>query len=691
MYYFKVIPFGLIDSPLLYKSDILIKNGNLVEISLRKKDVLGVILSEIAPSDIIFDKKKILTVSKLLPNTFKPSHIEFIKYLSRHYFIELGMSFKISIGSQSNLQKKLKNYLFFKDKIYENKKKLMQENKISNKNFLYFQKNKTIVETELNFLFNHKNDTILLNDGQEKIFKEISKDNLSSYSCHLIDGVTGSGKTELYYKFIFKALIEKKQVLVLLPEITLTEDWSERFYKYFGCRPYIWHSKQTINQKSRILKSLLMGEPCVVVGARSSVLLPFHNLKLIVCDEEHDSSYKQDDGPKYHARDMSILKASKERAMCILVSASPSLETLYNVKKNKIKLHNLSTQFFKTSLPSIQLIDMNKSKPSSTSWISKFMFEKTNQVLQNEGQVLFFLNRRGYAPTKMCAHCHATVQCKNCSINLVYHRSLNKLICHHCTSVYENNEICLQCSSSKFVSLGIGLERLQEEVLRLFSGKKVQIFSSDTLRNKNNKKLFFDEVRHNKTKILIGSQIIGKSFHFPNLKLVNIIDGDTTLHSPDFRALEKTYQLFQQVAGRSGREGAQGNVLIQTYNVKHPLFQSLIDQDRNLFIEKELDRREKSNLPPYFKIGVLNILHKNQSDLRDITLEILQKSKTLSMHIYGPTPALIPYKKSHYHQIFFFKEKSYNELEWKISRLKSVINPKNQRFISIDIDPISIS
>ncbi|MDC0861058.1 primosomal protein N' [Alphaproteobacteria bacterium] len=691
MYYFKVIPFGLIDSPLLYKSNILIKNGNLVEISLRKKNVLGVILSEITPSEIIFDKKKILTVSKLLPNIFKPSHMEFIKYLSRHYFIELGMSFKISIGSQSNLQKKLKNYLFFKDKIYENKKKLMQANKISNKNFLYLQKNNTIVETELNFLFNHKNDTIQLNDEQEKIFKEISKDNLSSYSCHLIDGVTGSGKTELYYKFIFKALIEKKQVLVLLPEITLTEDWSERFYKYFGCRPYIWHSKQTINQKSRILKSLLMGEPCVVVGARSSVLLPFHNLKLIICDEEHDSSYKQDDGPKYHARDMAILKASKERAMCILVSASPSLETLYNVKKNKIKLHTISAQFFKTSLPIIQLIDMNKSKPSSTSWISKYMFEKTNQVLQNEGQVLFFLNRRGYAPTKMCAQCHATVQCKNCSINLVYHKSLNKLICHHCTSVYESNEICLQCSSSKFVSLGIGLERLQEEVLRLFSGKKVQIFSSDTLRNKNNKKLFFDEVRHNKTKILIGSQIIGKSFHFPNLKLVNIIDGDTTLHSPDFRALEKTYQLFQQVAGRSGREGAQGSVLIQTYNVKHPLFQSLIDQDRNLFIEKELDRREKSSLPPYFKIGVLNIFHKNQSDLRDITLEILQKSKTLSMHIYGPTPALIPFKKSHYHQIFFFKEKSYNELEWKISRLKSAINPKNQRFISIDIDPISIS
>ena len=241
----------------------------------------------------------------------------------------------------------------------------------------------------------------------------------------------------------------------------------------------------------------------------------------------------------------------------------------------------------------------------------------------------------------MCAHCHATVQCKNCSTNLVYHKSLNKLICHHCASMYENNQLCLQCSSTKFISLGIGLERLQEEVLRLFSGSKVQIFSSDTLRNKNNKKIFFDEVYDNKTKILIGSQIIGKSFHFPNLKLVNIIDGDSTLHSPDFRALEKTYQLFQQVAGRSGREGAQGDVLIQTYNVKHPLFQSLIKQDRNQFIEAELERRESSHLPPYFKIGVLNILHKSQSDLRDITLEITEKSQKLKIQIYGPTPALI--------------------------------------------------
>jgi primosomal protein N' (replication factor Y) len=691
MYYFKIIPFALIDRPLIYKCKEKIKRGRIVEISVRKKELAGVVLSEIASSEITFDKKKILEISKLNLYSFKSTHIEFIEYLSRHYFIELGMSFKISIGSDVNLKKQLKNYLLFNHHIYENKKILIGHNKLSPKKFLALQNEKQIVETDLGFKFYNKKDNIELNNEQDAIFQKIKDDSYLKYSCHLINGVTGSGKTELYFKFIYQALNNNKQVLVLLPEIALTEDWSKRFDKYFGCSPYVWHSKQTVSQKARILKSLMSGEPCVVVGARSAVLLPFQNLKLIICDEEHDSSYKQDDGPKYHARDMSILKASKEKAMCLLVSASPSLETLYNVKNNKINQYELNSQFFKTSLPNIKLIDMNKFKPSSTSWISKTMFEKTKAVLKNEGQVLFFLNRRGYAPTKMCVQCHSVVQCKNCSTNLVYHKSIGRLICHHCAKMYEDNQICMQCSSSKFISLGIGLERLQEEVIRLFSGYKVQIFSSDTLRNKKNKKIFFEEVHQNQIKILIGSQIVGKSFHFPNLKLVNIIDGDSTLHSPDFRAIEKTYQLFQQVAGRSGREGSQGDVLIQTYNIAHPLFQSLMDQDRNLFIEKELYRREQSALPPYFKIGVLNILHKNQSDLRNITLDILQKSKDLSINIYGPTPALIPYKKSHFHQIFFLKEKSYKELEWKISQLRSSINPKNQRFLSIDIDPISIS
>ncbi len=455
--------------------------------------------------------------------------------------------------------------------------------------------------------------------------------------------------------------------------------------------PYIWHSKQTVMQKSRILRSLINGEPCVVVGARSSVLLPFSNLKLVVCDEEHDSSYKQDDGPRYNARDMAIYKSSKEKALCLIVSASPSLESLYNVKLKKIKHHKLYSQFSNTTLPKISLIDMNQSKPSSTSWISKEMFDKTKNILNNNGQVLFFLNRRGYAPSRMCVNCHSTIQCKSCAVNLVYHKAIKKLVCHYCAKLYDINYICLKCSDSKFVSLGIGLERLHDELIRLFPGVPSQIFSSDTLKNKINKKLFFENVHSEKTKILVGSQIIGKSFHFPNLKLVNIIEGDSTLHSSDFRSLEKTYQLFQQVAGRSGREGAQGTVLIQSYNIAHPLFQSLIKQDRDTFISAELERRKASLLPPYYKLAVINILHKKQICLKEINLDILSVAKKLKIKIYGPTPALIPYKKGHFHEIFFLKEETYLTLGTNINSLKSLISVKNQRFLNIDIDPIHIS
>ena len=531
----------------------------------------------------------------------------------------------------------------------------------------------------------------MLNDVQSKIFHSIWKKENMSFSTHLIDGVTGSGKTELYFKLIEENLSIGKQTLVLLPEIALTEEWSKRFFEYFGCEPFIWHSKQTKQQKSRILRSLLSGEPCVIVGARSAVLLPFQNLKLIICDEEHDSSYKQEEGPRYHAKDMAIYKAKCNDAICTLVSASPSLETLYNLKSKKIISHKLLSQFHKTELPEIDVIDMNASKPSSKSWISKQIYDETLKNLKNKNQVLFFLNRRGYAPTKICANCHAAVQCQHCAVNLVYHKRIDRLICHHCSSFYEPQQICKMCSSDKFISLGIGLERLQEEVERLFPGYQSQVFSSDTLRSKKNKKILMKEIFDQQTNLLIGSQIIGKSFHFPNLKLVNIIDGDSSLFSPDFRAMEKTYQLLQQVAGRSGREGERGKVLIQTYNPQHPIFESIKNQNRDDFISMELSRREQNNLPPYTKIAQLQLIHPKLTDLRDICMEVLSISKKYQLSILGPTPSLIPYKKNHYQENFYFKESSYVNLRKKINLLKSQLTPKNLRFLNIDVDPLSVA
>ena len=400
---------------------------------------------------------------------------------------------------------------------------------------------------------------------------------------------------------------------------------------------------------------------------------------------------KQEDGPKYQARDMAIYKAKCSKALCLLISASPSLESLHNSNQRKFHIHHLSNQFHKTQLPSVEIVDMNQSKPSSRAWISKQVFDETNRVLKQKGQVLFFLNRRGYAPSKICASCHTPIQCQNCAANLVYHKKIDRLICHHCSNYFEPNQICKMCSSEKFISIGIGLERLQEEVTRLFPGYSNQLFSSDTLKSKKNKKEIIENIFNLNTSLLIGSQIIGKSFHFPNLKLVNIIDADSSLYSPDFRAMEKTYQLLQQVAGRSGREGNRGKVLIQTYNPKHSIYNSLKNQSRDQFIKLELQRREENNLPPFYKIVQIQLIHPNVSAIREACQEILDISKKSRLDILGPVPSLIPYKMKHFHENFYFKERTYKALRKKIDILMSKIAPKYRRFLNIDIDPLSIA
>ena len=688
-YYHEVIPFGQINENLTYKSNQKIALGSIVEISLRGKKSAGVVLSTISPDQIKFDLKKILQIKSIYSYHLKKEVLEFNQYVSKHYFIDLGMVYKM--GIQQFPSNKLKDFYFFSQKIITSQKNLMKEFNLSSKKWKELISNKSIITTSKSFLFREMEKKISLNSEQYKIFQNIWKREKINFATHLIDGVTGSGKTELYFKIIEENLKKGNQTLVLLPEIALTEEWSNRFSKYFGCDPFVWHSKQTKLQKSRILRSLLSGEPCVIVGARSAVLLPFQNLKLIICDEEHDSSFKQEDGPKYHARDMAIYKAKCYNAICALVSASPSLESLYNIQKNKVFKHKLNNQYHKTQLPEISLIDMNSSKPSSKTWISKKIYDETLNILKKKGQVLFFLNRRGYAPTKICSNCHTAIQCQNCAVNLVYHKKIDRLICHHCSSFYDPNQICKMCSSEKFISLGIGLERLQEEVDRLFPGFNSQLFSSDTLSSKKNKKNLIENIYNRETSLLIGSQIIGKSFHFPNLKLVNIIDGDSSLFSPDFRAMEKTYQLLQQVAGRSGREGERGKVLIQTYTPQHPIFQSIKDQNRDAFIKMELSRREQNKLPPYSKIAQLQFIHLKYTYLREICMEVLTVSKKYQLNILGPTPSLIPYKKNHYQENFYFKEASYSILRQKITLLISKITAKNKRFLNIDIDPLSIA
>ena len=688
-YYYQVMPIGQINESLTYKYSHSIEVGSIVEIPLRKRKSAGVIISQTNIKDLKFDLKKVLSISNYYQFAVCTENIDFYKYVSIHCFIDLGMVLKMAIQQFPNTQ--LKNYYLFKNKIYETQKNLIDKYNLSKKDWQKLLEEKKISQTIDSFIFDGMAQNISLNPDQENIFKSLQINKNNDFQVHLIDGVTGSGKTELYLKAVESNLVRGNQSLILLPEIALTEEWSKRFFKYFGCRPFIWHSKQSKIQKARIIRSLLSGEPCVLVGARSSVLLPFKNLKLIICDEEHDSSYKQEDGPKYQARDMAIYKAKCSKALCLLISASPSLESLHNSNQRKFHIHHLSNQFHKTQLPSVEIVDMNQSKPSSRAWISKQVFDETNKILKQKGQVLFFLNRRGYAPSKICVSCHTPIQCQNCAANLVYHKKIDRLICHHCSNYFEPNQICKMCSSEKFISIGIGLERLQEEVTRLFPGYSNQLFSSDTLKSKKNKKEIIENIFNLNTSLLIGSQIIGKSFHFPNLKLVNIIDADSSLYSPDFRAMEKTYQLLQQVAGRSGREGNRGKVLIQTYNPKHSIYNSLKNQSRDQFIKLELQRREENNFPPFYKIVQIQLIHPNVSAIREACQEILDISKKSRLDILGPVPSLIPYKMKHFHENFYFKERTYKALRKKIDILMSKIPAKYRRFLNIDIDPLSIA
>ena len=324
-YYYEVIPLSQINEGLTYQSDEQINLGSIVQIPLRKKTATGVILSENKVEDITFDVKKILKIEKTYAHSINQENLNFYQYLSSHYFIDLGMVFKMAIQQYPNTQ--LKSFLSYKGKTFSSQKDLTNSFELKPKQFKELLYSKEISSTSKNFLFHQMQKEIKLNQEQQKIFDDVWHHKKHGFKTHLIDGVTGSGKTELYLKLIEETLVQGGQSLVLLPEIALTEEWTKRFKSYFGCEPFVWHSKQTRSQKSRILQSLLKGEPCVIVGARSAVLLPFENLQMLICDEEHDSSYKQEEGPRYHARDMAIYKAKCSQSICALVSASPSLES----------------------------------------------------------------------------------------------------------------------------------------------------------------------------------------------------------------------------------------------------------------------------------------------------------------------------------------------------------------------------
>ncbi len=422
----------------------------------------------------------------------------------------------------------------------------------------------------------------------------------------LLDGVTGSGKTEVYFEAVAEILRKGRQALILMPEIALTGQFLDRFTVRFGVRPLEWHSELTPRTRARNWAAIASGEAHVVIGARSALLLPYANLGLIVVDEEHDQAYKQDEGTHYHARDMAVVRGHIARIPIVLSSATPSVETEVNARKGRYSRIALPSRFGGQHMPHIEPIDLRSEGPDRGRFIAPRLAEAILHAVERREQALLFLNRRGYAPLTLCRACGHRFACNICDAWLVDHRFRQRLVCHHCGFSMPRPNVCPQCQAEEsLAAIGPGVERLQEEVASLFPDARTMVLSSDLITSIEIMRSELNEIAEGRVDIIIGTQLVAKGHHFPRLNLVGVIDADLGLGNGDPRATERTFQLLNQVIGRAGREAGQGIGYLQTHQPQHPVMRALISCDREAFYQSEIDARERTGYPPFGRLASL--------------------------------------------------------------------------------------
>ena len=526
----------------------------------------------------------------------------------------------------------------------------------------------------------------------DKINKSIKK---NETDCFLLDGVPGSGKTETYFETVQTCLDERKQVLILLPEIALTPDWQKRFYNKFNFNPLVWHSDISKKKRKEIWLSALSGTAGVIVGARSALMIPISKLGLIVVDEEHEPAFKQEENVRYNARDMAVYRAKRSSATIVLASATPSLETFYNMRMGKYIHLTLPKRATGADMPDIKLLDLKLHPPQKGNWISPLLINQIQDKLLKKEQTLLFLNRRGYAPLRVCNSCGNKVKCINCETWLVEHRLDNLLTCHHCGYSKHISNICEVCGNKdQMKSCGPGVERIEEEVQRLFPEAKSITLSSDTMKNQNLLTNAIEQIKNSEVDIIIGTQMVAKGHDFPKLKLVGIIDGDIGLSGGDLRASERSFQLLQQVAGRSGRHTAgtndKGLVYLQTFDTENPIIKAIAQNNRDDFFEKELISRKNANMPPYGRLAAIILSSKFESNLDSFASDISRLAPSFkNVKIFGPAPAPMYFLRGKYRRRFLIKsDKTVNIQKVLIDWTKKINKPSNIN-LTIDIDPFS--
>lgn len=525
-----------------------------------------------------------------------------------------------------------------------------------------------------------------LSEAQQKIADDLSFNN---YSVSLIDGATGSGKTEIYFALVAKILTQnpEAQILILLPEIALTSQLLMRFEEQFKFKAALWHSKISKKEKREIFYGITSGSTKLLIGARSALLLPFKNLKLMIIDEEHDSSFKQEDVFNFHARDMAIVKARLENFPVILSSATPSLESYNNAILGKYNHFILEQKFGQKN--DVELIDLRQEKLDKGDFLSRKLRQEITAKLSINKQVLLFLNRRGYAPVTLCKACGKKYECLNCDFHLVMHKAKKQLTCHHCGHFEKLENNCKFCNEeNSLIALGAGVEKVKEEVELTFPNARIALVTSDNVGNFLDAEKIVKQILNHEIDIIIGTQMIVKGYDFPELELVGIVDADSMLYSSELRALEKSYQILTQVMGRAGRRQNKGLVTIQTYNPDNLIFQKIIKGSKKEFYDFELRNRQSADFPPFSRFAKFEISSFIENEARNFAKKLISHFPfNKEIELFGPASAPIQRLKNRHHFLVNLKiSKKFNLQKLILEVLKSLDIPNSIR-LRIDIDP----
>ncbi len=634
--------------PFTYNSNTECKIGDLVEIPFGSKREIGVIWKNnyIEPKNL-----KLKKISKITEYSIDRKLVDFIEWFSSYNMVSMGLVLKMVIGGTDK-------FIRIKDSLIKIKKKKIKKFK--------------------------------LNEEQNTALEYLQKVN-NKFDVSVLQGTTGSGKTLVYFQRIKKIIEKNEQALVLLPEIFLTNDFKSRFEDYFGFEPAIWHSKITPKQKRIIWQGIINNRIKILVGARSALLLPFKKLGLIIVDEEHDTSYKQDEGVIYNARDMAISRAKFENIPIHLVTAVPSIETFKNVCSKKYRHIKILKRYNDIPLPKTKIINLNLKKLKKRS-IADDTINLVKKYLEDGNQVLFFLNRRGYAPYLVCKNCGLKQVCSNCSLYLTFHKIKNKAICHHCSFEKKIESKCKLEGKCDFIMYGPGVEKIFSEIKDIFPSKKIKIFSSDYLKKKEVVKKFFKEIKDNKIDILVGTQMISKGFNFPKLNCIVVVDADFSGRGYDLRSTEKNIQLYQQLSGRAGRFSKDSIVIYQTLTPEDLTLNKLIKDRSEELLANELILRKKNKLPPFSRLIAVIISSKDRGLSLQGAREIKVKLDQINdLQVLGPVDSPLLKIKKNFRSRLLIRFNNQFLLQKKISKLINGLKISPKIKLTVDVDPINFA